>query len=242
MFEEEGTFAEPGADIEKTESQEENLTLTQKIARLTTKPVLPSIEPTPTKKETSLPINPHGGKEGITVCEFCGSPRINSDPTGITCGKSQCLLELGRRWKEGEIESDTLNDVVCSLKEVAAKLEIDNKTLSDDAEEICEKIKEKVEPIGCSFQHLKETAKNLGLDELHTGDTAEDIRDQIEKIINNLEAELTSAAESLGLNPATLPENIAEVCQLIAKESSAVKNAVEEKLEEQQEEQNEKAD
>lgn len=234
MFEEE-QFAEPGADIEKIENPEEKLTLAQKIARLTTRPVLPSTNPAP-KKETCLPINPHGGKEKITVCEFCGTPRIDSDPTGITCGKPQCLLELGRRWKE-EIESDTLDDVIDSLKEIAAKLEIDNETLSDDAEEICEKIKEKVEPIECAFRYLKETAKNLGLDELHIDDTAEDIKEQVEKIIDNLVQGLCSAAESLGLNPATLPENIAEICQLIAKESSAVKEVVEEL-----EEQNQKTD
>lgn len=213
---------------QKPETQEQKLTLAQKIARLTTAFALPSPAPTPTKKEIYLPINPHETKENqMTFCEICGSPRIYPDPTGVTCGNSQCLLELGKQWKEKEETKELINNVVNTLKEVAAMLEIDNEALPDDAEEICNKIKEKVEPMDSALQHLKEVAQNLGLDEPDIGDTTEDIGDQIEEIINNLRIELISAAESLGLTPNDLPKNIEELCKVIAKESSAAKEALE---------------
>lgn len=221
--------------VESTKTREQKLTLAQRITRLTTALALPSPSPTPTRKKTYLPINPHGIEESQTFCEVCRSPRIDPDPTGVTCGEPKCLLELGKWWtKEGKIR-DTIDEVLSNLKEVAVMLEIDSKTLPDDAEKICNKIKEKVEPMESAFQRLKEVAQNLGLDELHIGDTAEDIGDQIEEIINNLKIELISAAESLGLTPNDLPKNIEEFCKVIAKESSAAKEVLE-SLEEQNEE------
>ncbi|MBU4204832.1 hypothetical protein KKE19_02655 [Patescibacteria group bacterium] len=31
----------------------------------------------------------------IEFCTICKTPRLDSDPTGVTCGKSECLSRLG---------------------------------------------------------------------------------------------------------------------------------------------------
>lgn len=167
----------------------EGLTLAQKITQLSA----PSTG-------VILPLNPHGRKcpeEEITVCKICGSTRIHPDPTGITCGKQQCLLELGRQFEETE--------VINVLEKVLGMLGMKNKTSSDGTEEILNKIKGRIESMKSSLKELEKGAQTM---------------------IDDLRKELTSAAESLGLNPDTLPD-IKELASLITGEVLTVKRAVE---------------
>ena len=82
MSEEEGKLIEPGADIEEISTPEEKLTLAQRIEKLSL-----IKKPAPYRTEVNQEF-----------CMFCGSPRLDPDPTGVTCNKPQCLAELGKEY------------------------------------------------------------------------------------------------------------------------------------------------
>lgn len=42
-------------------------------------------------------VDPHGVQ---VDCVICGEVRLDPDSTGVTCGGSQCLLEIGREFRD----------------------------------------------------------------------------------------------------------------------------------------------
>lgn len=209
---------------ENTEPRQK--TLAQKVAQL-------ALKSGDARLPTTKPAAPGLTAVNKNYCQFCGNPRLDGDPTGVTCGTKGCLSTLGKQWNEAREEKKKFDNALNNLREIAGMLEISTETLADDdVEKTCKRIKTRVEPMESALQRLKELAQKLGLDKSEIGDSAEDIERQIEEIINDSWTELCSAAESLGLSLNSLPANIKELCQVIAKESSAVNEAVEKLKEE----------
>ena len=157
-------------EIEKgTKNQWENPTLSQRLEKLGETPIK--------RKPLQLIIRTLLLYVSEEFCVICKLPRLNPDPTGLTCNSSKCLAELGKFFEEIKEKVEELAESLgLKIQEVPGIFAFREQGL--------ETVKEQVDTI---VSELKTIAKTLGFDQVNCPDRLTELCEMIKDEVTTLQ-------------------------------------------------------
>ncbi len=156
-------------EIEKgTENQRENPTLSQRLEKLGETPIK--------RKPLQLITRTLLLSVSEEFCVICKLPRLNPDPTGLTCNNPKCLVELGKFFVEIKEKIEELSKSLgLKIEEVPGFFSFHEQGLDT--------IREQVDAIASELNTIAET---LGFDQVNRPDRLTELCEMIKNEVTTL--------------------------------------------------------